>query len=168
MLPARPSPVRPGLRHEHLGAGQGNSDYGKQYTVKVDVDRIRRQDRHRTTSFTTMAAPSKTIRFQSWFADNQVLGVAAPLVFKLTGPGVSSKADRAAVQKRLTVETTPKQAGSWYWFSNTELHYRSEGPLAARHEDQRRTPRPAASPMGDGYFGRSDLTLDAEHHRQSR
>jgi lipoprotein-anchoring transpeptidase ErfK/SrfK len=134
-------------------------DYGKQYTVKVTSTGTDGKAATATTAFTTMSAPSKTIRFQSWYADHQVLGVAAPLVFKLSSPGVSSKADRAAVQKRLSVETTPKQDGSWYWFSNTELHYRSKDhwtPGTKINVDA----RTGGAPMGNGYFGRSDLTLD--------
>lgn len=34
--------------------------------------------------------------------------------------------DRAAVQRRLVVTTTPPVAGSWYWFSDREVHYRPE------------------------------------------
>ena len=133
--------------------------YGEKYTVKATSTGSDGKTATTTTSFTTMAEPSKTIRFQSWFADNEVVGVAAPLVFKLTGPGVSSKADRAALQKRLTVETTPKQAGSWYWFSSTELHYRSQEHWQAGTKIKVNA-KTGGLPMGDGYFGRSDLTLD--------
>ena len=133
--------------------------YGEKYTVKVTSTGSDGKTATTTTSFTTMAEPSKTIRFQSWFADNEVVGVAAPLVFKLTGPGVSSKADRAAMQKRLTVETTPKQAGSWYWFSSTELHYRSQDHWQPGTKIKVNA-KTGGLPMGDGYFGRSDLTLD--------
>ena len=134
--------------------------YGTKYTAKVTVTDGSGKTSTSRSSFTTMAAPSKTIRFQSWYADNQVLGVAAPLIFKLTGPGVASQADRAAVQKRLDVQTTPQQDGSWYWFSNNEVHYRPK----AHWEPGTKitvTAQTGGLPMGDGYYGKSDLTLDA-------
>ena len=115
-------------------------DYGKQYTVKVTSTGTDGKAATATTCVHHDGAPSKTIRFQSWYADHQVLGVAAPLVFKLSGPGVSSKADRAAVQKRLSVETTPKQDGSWYWFSEHRAALPLEGSLDTRYENQRRRP----------------------------
>lgn len=134
--------------------------YDTKYTAKVTVTDGSGKTSTSTSSFTTMAAPSKTIRFQSWYADNQVLGVAAPLVFKLTGPGVASPTDRAALQKRLDVQTTPQQDGSWYWFSNNEVHYRPK----AHWEPGTKiavTAQTGGLPMGNGYYGKSDLTLDA-------
>lgn len=133
--------------------------YGTKYTAKVTSTDASGNTVSNTVSFTTMAPPSKTIRFQSWFADNEVLGVGAPLVFKLSGPGVPAKADRAALEKRLTVKSTPEQEGSWHWFSNNEIHYRpkvywqpgTKIAVAAKS---------GGLPMGGGYYGRADLTLD--------
>jgi lipoprotein-anchoring transpeptidase ErfK/SrfK len=133
--------------------------YDTKYTAKVTVTGSGGKTTTSTSSFTTMAAPSETIRFQSWYGDSDVVGVAAPLVFKLTGPGVTDKADRAAVQKRLTVATTPKQEGSWYWFSGNELHYRPKEhwqpgtKIAVKAQT-------GGVPMGNGYFGKNDLTVD--------
>ena len=68
---------------------------------------------------------------------------------------------RADVQRRLFVTSNPPQEGIWHWFSATEVHYRPEG----------RTGRPAPRspyrlatgglPMGDGYYGRNDVTVVA-------
>jgi lipoprotein-anchoring transpeptidase ErfK/SrfK len=106
-----------------------------------------------------MSQPANTIRFQSWYADNAELGVAAPLVFKLTAPGVSSPADRAAIQKRLAVKTSPQQDGSWYWFSDTEVHFRPKQHWEPGTKIQV-TAHTGGLPMGNGFYGKSDLTLD--------
>ena len=50
------------------------------------------------------------------------VGVGQPLVVKFNHP----VRDRAAAQRGLTVTTTPQQAGSWYWLSDTEAHYRPQ------------------------------------------
>ncbi len=134
-------------------------DYGTRYTAKITASDPDGKSATSTVSFTTMAAPAKTMRFQSWFADNEVLGVAAPLVFKFSGPGVSGQDARAAVQKRLSVTTTPEQAGSWYWFSAHELHYRPKAHWQPGTKIQVDA-KTGGLPMGNGYYGRSDLTLD--------
>ncbi|MCA1712364.1 MAG: L,D-transpeptidase family protein [Actinobacteria bacterium] len=55
--------------------------------------------------------------------DDAVVGVGQPVVVTLDHP-VKNKADRAAVEQRLTVSTVPAVQGAWRWMENNELHYR--------------------------------------------
>ncbi|WP_406628731.1 Ig-like domain-containing protein [Amycolatopsis sp. WGS_07] len=48
------------------------------------------------------------------------VGVGQPIVFSF---GVAVK-NKAAVEKALTVESSPKQEGSWYWMDDKNVHYR--------------------------------------------
>ncbi|GAA1021929.1 MULTISPECIES: Ig-like domain-containing protein [Amycolatopsis] len=48
------------------------------------------------------------------------VGVGQPIVFSF-GTAVKNK---AAVEKALTVESSPKQEGSWYWMDDKNVHYR--------------------------------------------
>lgn len=48
------------------------------------------------------------------------VGVGQPIVFSFGEP-VKNKAD---VEKKLSVESTPKQEGSWYWMDDKNVHYR--------------------------------------------
>ncbi|RSN43684.1 hypothetical protein DMC64_24020 [Amycolatopsis sp. WAC 04197] len=48
------------------------------------------------------------------------VGVGQPIVFTFGQP-VKNKAD---VEKKLSVESTPKQEGSWYWIDDKNVHYR--------------------------------------------
>ncbi|GAA3588854.1 Ig-like domain-containing protein [Amycolatopsis ultiminotia] len=48
------------------------------------------------------------------------VGVGQPIVFSF---GTAVK-DKAAVEKALTVESSPKQEGSWYWMDDKNVHYR--------------------------------------------
>jgi lipoprotein-anchoring transpeptidase ErfK/SrfK len=50
------------------------------------------------------------------------VGVGQPLVVKFDHP----VSDKAAAERALTVTTSPEQAGSWYWISPSEVHYRPE------------------------------------------
>jgi lipoprotein-anchoring transpeptidase ErfK/SrfK len=50
------------------------------------------------------------------------VGVGQPLVVRFD----HAVHDRAATQAKLHVTSTPAQAGAWYWFSDTEVHYRPQ------------------------------------------
>ena len=77
-----------------------------------------------TTSFTTMGAPGRRTGTGLYLFDDRTYGVAMPVVVEFS-PGIK-KADRAAVQKRMFVETTPAQPGTWSWTaSGTQAYYRA-------------------------------------------
>lgn len=75
------------------------------------------------TTFTTMGAPGKRTGTGLYLFDDHTYGVAMPVVVEFS-PGIK-KADRAAVQRRLFVTTTPAQPGVWSWTdSGTQAFYR--------------------------------------------
>jgi len=77
-----------------------------------------------TTSFTTMGTPAKTTGTGLYLFDNHTYGVAMPVVAEFN-PGIKAK-DRAAVQKRMFVQTDPPQPGTWSWTSTgTQAYYRA-------------------------------------------
>jgi lipoprotein-anchoring transpeptidase ErfK/SrfK len=77
-----------------------------------------------TTSFTTMGTPGRETGTGLYLFDGNTYGVAMPVVVEFS-PGIK-KADRAAVQKRMFVETSPSQPGVWSWTSTgTQAYYRA-------------------------------------------
>lgn len=52
--------------------------------------------------------------------EGMTVGVAMPVVVTFDIP----VEDRANVEKNLHLTAEPKQTGSWYWLSDTEVHYR--------------------------------------------
>ncbi|MBM7506796.1 lipoprotein-anchoring transpeptidase ErfK/SrfK [Nocardioides salarius] len=50
----------------------------------------------------------------------ETVGVGMPVVVQFDLPVT----DRAAMEPEMAVESTPRQAGSWHWLSDTEAHYR--------------------------------------------
>lgn len=63
--------------------------------------------------------------------DGDVVGVGMPVIIDLDHP-VTDRADRAAIEDRLTVTTVPAVAGAWRWMDgNRELHYRGPSFWAA-------------------------------------
>jgi lipoprotein-anchoring transpeptidase ErfK/SrfK len=76
------------------------------------------------TSFTTMAKPSRETGTGLYLFDDHTYGVAMPVVVEFV-PGIK-QANRAAVQKRLFVQTDPPQPGTWSWvWSGTQAYYRA-------------------------------------------
>ena len=52
--------------------------------------------------------------------DGQTVGIGMPVILKFDLP----VANKAAFEKRLSVETSPAQKGTWHWISDNEVHYR--------------------------------------------
>ena len=76
-----------------------------------------------TTTFTTMGAPARKTGTGLYLFDDRTYGVAMPVVAEFS-PGIR-KADRAGVQKRMFVRTSPVQPGVWSWTaSGTQAYYR--------------------------------------------
>jgi lipoprotein-anchoring transpeptidase ErfK/SrfK len=133
-------------------------DYGTRYTAKVTSTGSNGKSHTSSVTFTTMPEPNNLVRVQSALGDNLVYGIGMPIVITL-GHDVSQD-DRAEVQKRLSVESTPAQDGSWYWMSDHEIHYRPKtfwAPGTRLHISV----QTGGLPFGNGYFGRNDLTVDA-------
>lgn len=94
---------------------------GTAYVVKTvaanaDGDQVRRTVRFRTQDLTL---------------DEQTYASVAPLAGETVGVGMPvvvtfdlPVADKAAFERHMTVTSTPTQAGSWHWLSDTEAHWR--------------------------------------------
>jgi lipoprotein-anchoring transpeptidase ErfK/SrfK len=95
----------------------------QKYSAKVVATGTDGQSTTATTSFTTMGAPGRETGTGLYLFDGNTYGVAMPVVVEFN-PGIK-KADRAAVQKRMFVETSPVQEGVWSWTdAGTQAYYR--------------------------------------------
>ncbi|HET9519384.1 MAG TPA: Ig-like domain-containing protein, partial [Actinoplanes sp.] len=82
------------------------------------------ESRSAATSFTTMPEPRKRTGTGLYLFDGNTYGVAMPVVVEFI-PGIK-KRDRAAVQRRMFVTTSPAQPGTWSWTpSGTQAYYRA-------------------------------------------
>jgi lipoprotein-anchoring transpeptidase ErfK/SrfK len=59
----------------------------------------------------------------------------------------------------MVVTATPAQTGTWHWISPTEVHYRPQTFWKANSKVAYNV-QLAGVPMGDGWYGRSDLSVD--------
>ncbi|MGX6602312.1 Ig-like domain-containing protein [Micromonosporaceae bacterium Da 78-11] len=127
------------------------------YTVTVKGTESEGKGDTTTSAFTTMAKPSKQVRVTSFLGDNQTVGVGMPLIVKFSR-AIPTKY-RGEVERRMTVTATPAQEGTWHWTSPTEVHYRPKVFWKAYSKVFYKV-QLAGVPLGDDYYGRSDLTVD--------
>jgi lipoprotein-anchoring transpeptidase ErfK/SrfK len=118
----------------------------------------RAEDQHglstlQTTSFTTVA-PTATAKVKMAPIQDETVGVGMPIMLTLTEP----TADRAAVERRLSVESSPPVTGSWYWLSDTSLHYRPQTYWPANTAITVRMALRGV-PFGNGVYGEHDRVV---------
>ena len=137
--------------------------WNTKYTVTVHGTESAGKGGSTSSTFTTMAKPTKVVRATSFLGDGQTVGVAMPLIMKFSR-SIPTKY-RAEVERRMTVTATPAQVGTWHWISPTEVHYRPQVYWKANSKVFYKVAL-AGVPLGDGYYGKSDLTVDFKVGRQ--
>lgn len=110
-------------------------------------------------------APTKTIGGSFQLADGQTVGVAAPIIIQFDSP----ISDKAAVEKALTVTTTPPVEGSWAWLPDeaqgARVHYRTREYYPAG-TTVNVDAKFYGLPFGDGAYGAQDMSLKIQIGRR--
>ena len=131
---------------------------GTSYVVRTvatgaDGDQVRR-----TSRFQTQALSLDQQTFASVAPlDGETVGVGMPVIVTFDVP----VSDHAAIEKHMAVTSTPSQAGTWHWMSDTEVHWRPKsywkpGTKVSVDVDVN------SVPAGDGIFGQESRTVDFE------
>lgn len=95
--------------------------YGKAYTVNATALGAANKPVTSTSSFTTVAP--RTVTYPSMNPiDGETVGVGQPLAVYFDEP----IANKQAAQDAITVSTEPAVEGAFYWFSDTEVHWRPQ------------------------------------------
>jgi lipoprotein-anchoring transpeptidase ErfK/SrfK len=131
--------------------------YATKYTVTLTGSASGGKGGTATSTFTTMAKPAKLVRVTSFLGDDQTVGVGMPLIIKFDRAIPAGYRDD--VERRMVVTATPAQTGTWHWVSPTEVHFRPQTYWKA-HSKVFYKVSLAGVPLGDGYYGKSDLTVD--------
>jgi lipoprotein-anchoring transpeptidase ErfK/SrfK len=106
-----------------------------------------------------MASPGSRLDAHLYMTDNATYGQAMPLVVEFGAPGIAP-ADRAAVERRLFVRSTPAQVGAWHWDSDIQVEYRPKDYWQPGTKIHGRLGL-GGLPLGGGRYGRQDVTIDA-------
>lgn len=124
------------------------------YTVRaVAVDDSGRS-RRTTQRFTTQPLSLDQQTYPSIAPrDGETVGVGMPVIVQFD----VAVTDRAAIQRRLRVESSPAQPGAWHWLSGNEVHWRPKrywqpGTDVTVHADIN------SVPAGNGVFGQLSRT----------
>ncbi|GAA3393456.1 L,D-transpeptidase [Cryptosporangium minutisporangium] len=127
--------------------------YSATYKVVATASQGGENSKTLTSTFTTMAQPSSITGADLYVNDGDTVGIGLPIVVEFTNS--IPKSQRAAVERRLFVTSTPAVEGSWHWFSGSEIHYR---PRAYWPSGAKVSVRLAIGglPMGDGSYGKRD------------
>jgi lipoprotein-anchoring transpeptidase ErfK/SrfK len=113
----------------------------------------------------TTVSPTKQVDGGFQLADGQTVGVAAPIIIQFDAP----IADKAAVERALTVTTDPPVEGRWAWLPDeaqgARVHWRTRDYYPAGT-----TVTVAAKlyglAFGDGAYGAQDMDLSFEIGRR--
>ncbi|AEV82100.1 hypothetical protein ACWT_1084 [Actinoplanes sp. SE50] len=132
-------------------------DWGKQYTVTVSTPAAQGKGNQTTSNFTIMKQPANLVRVTSFLGDHQTVGVGMPLIVKF-GRAIP-QSYRATVERNMKVTATPAQEGTWRWISPTEVHFRPQTYWKANSKVFYKVALKGVK-MGDGWYGRSDMTVD--------
>ncbi|WP_409436269.1 Ig-like domain-containing protein [Mycobacterium sp. SMC-14] len=104
-------------------------------------------------------APRAVIDGGFQLADGQTVGVAAPVILQFDGP----IADKAAVERALTIVTEPPVEGSWAWLPDevqgARVHWRSRDYFPAG-TTVHVSAKLYGLAFGDGAYGAQDMSLD--------
>ncbi|MEV0155109.1 Ig-like domain-containing protein [Micromonospora sp. NPDC050686] len=131
--------------------------WGETYTATVTATGDDDKPFTATNKFTVMKQPGKLVRVSSFLGDDQVVGVGMPLIVRF-GRAIPAEY-RDDIQRRMSVTSVPAQEGVWHWASPTEIRYRPKKFWQAGTKVSYQV-RAKGVPLGDGWYGRSDFTVD--------
>ncbi len=135
----------------------GALKWGASYTATVSATGDDGKTATAESTFTVMAKPGNTVAVSSFLGDGAVVGVGMPMIVKF---GRAIPQDyRDDVQRRMKVTTEPAQEGTWAWISPTEIHFRPKVFWQANTKVHYKL-QTGGLPMGNGWFGRNDLSVD--------
>jgi lipoprotein-anchoring transpeptidase ErfK/SrfK len=86
--------------------------------------------------------------------DGATVGIAMPVIIRFDVPVT----DKASIERHLSVESKPAQAGAWHWLSDNEVHWRprkywTPGTDVTVHADI------GSVPAGNGIYGQLDREM---------
>ncbi|MEV0427156.1 Ig-like domain-containing protein [Micromonospora sp. NPDC050495] len=138
--------------------------YATRYTATVTGTGPDGSTHQGSSTFTTMARPKSMIGSGLYLFSGRTYGVAMPVVAEFS-PGIPKK-DRAAVQRRMFVQTDPPQPGAWHWLpSGTQAYYRAPEYWKPGTTLTVRLAL-AGVPLSNGRYGNVDRSATAKIGRQ--
>lgn len=119
-LSSKAGPIKGSLKNGTWTAG-GLLEPGTKYTVKSVAEDSEGTSTTKTATFSTRALTLDEQTYPSVAPlQGETVGVGMPVVVNFDLPVT----DKKAFEKHMKVTSTPQQAGSWHWLSDTQAHWR--------------------------------------------
>ncbi|WP_231123866.1 L,D-transpeptidase [Nocardioides sambongensis] len=137
-------------------AAEDRLEPGVDYTVEAVAASTSGERTRRTSSFTTQALTLDQQTYPSVAPlDGETVGVGMPVIVSFD----VAVSDRAAMEKNMTVTSTPAQAGTWHWISDNEVHWRPKKYWQAGTEVHVEADVNGVD-AGGGIYGQEDRVVD--------
>ena len=101
----------------------GGLDSGASYTIEATAVNVAGQKTTKRASFTTLTAQQRLLTTYSP-DDGSTVGVGEPIDLRFN-TSISDDRKRDLLQ-RIHIESTPGVTGAWHWFSDDEVHFRTQ------------------------------------------
>ncbi|WP_240044306.1 L,D-transpeptidase [Nocardioides albidus] len=131
---------------------------GTRYRVRAVARNAEGKEVQRVSTFTTQALSLEQQTYASIAPlQGETVGVGMPVVVNFDLPVT----DQASFEKHMTVTSTPAQAGSWFWVSSREAHWRPQSYWQAGTKVSVDVAVNGVS-AGAGIYGQEDRKVDFE------
>lgn len=114
-------PVPGRVRDGQFTPAQYALDVDRVYTIAATVRSDTGVVTTHRSAFATLE-PAETISADITPEEGDVVGIGRPVIVRFSDP--VDPEDRAAVQARFHVDSSPKVAGAWRWMSDSAMHWR--------------------------------------------
>ena len=139
-------------------AATGRLEPGTDYVVHAVAERT---DGKRVTRTTRFHTEDLTLDQQTYPSvaplQGETVGVGMPVIVTFDVPVT----DKASFEKHMSVTSSPRQPGSWYWLSDTEAHWRPKSYWKAG-TDVSVDVDINSVPAGGGIYGQESRHVDFE------
>lgn len=126
--------------------------YGKTYTYTAKATGTDGKPVQASGKFTTVK-PKNVVRATLYPGDDAEVGVGMPVSVRFAAP----VKDRKAVEKALTLHSTPTVEGSWGWINDQQVDWRPKKYWPA-HTKIKLAAKLYGVDFGGGAFGKEDVT----------
>ncbi|MGH8868302.1 MAG: L,D-transpeptidase [Actinomycetes bacterium] len=127
-------------------------EFDTAYTVKATATNLGGKTSVSST-FTTVD-PEQTVRAHVAPLEGETVGVGMPIAVYFTAP----VENRAAVERRLSVETPGDVEGAWHWMDDEEVHFRPRAYWPANTDITLHAPLDGVN-AGNGVWGDEDREI---------
>ena len=128
---------------------------GTTYTAKAVTESPSGTTRRTSTTFRTVDLSLDQQTFAAIAPlDGETVGVGMPVIVTFDVPVT----DKKAIEKHMTVTSSPQQAGSWHWLSDNEVHWRPKTYWQAG-TDVSVDVDVNSVPAGNGIYGQESRTI---------